>query len=219
MIKKIIALVLLFALFSGLPLAAQTKYLQFNATPHSSEMMLIDAVSVQDDSIPVTYFKLGADEQVVNASLRRLKSQGITINLPTVQQMLLSEQLPYIIAPSANREFGQHLLAIPELGKYPIAITASFGKSIFNLANLVLTEAPATAMEEYIVLTTWWDPAQPLPELVINFSTIKTGTEVQWLRLQYLCELTLSPRNGLELLGSAQQSYLKQLSESQDCIN
>lgn len=219
MIKKIIALVLLFAMFSSFTLSAQSKYLQFNVTPHSSEMMFIDAVSVQENSSPVTYFKLGADKQAVNASLRALKSQGVTVNLPTVQQMFFSEQLPYVIAPSDNRDSGQYLLAVPELAQYPIATTASFGKNIFNLANLVLSEVPTMAIDEYIFLTTWWDPAQPLSELVINFSTIQTGTEPQWLRLQYLCELTLTSHTGLELLSSAQQSHLKQLSESRDCIN
>lgn len=208
---------LFLSFFCGFLAAEEIDFLPFNMTPHSAEVLFIQPQYISENASYATYFNLGNKQQAISKSIKNLNNIGINFQLPSVKQMSFSEQLPYVIAPSANREFGHYLLAIPEFAQFPISVSASTGNSIFNLTNLVLEGTPTMPLSDHIALTTWWDQEQTFSELNLKLYSFKYEEGTDSLSLEYRCELTAPIKMGIDLLTNAKQSYLKQLLISSDC--
>lgn len=203
------------AMTLALPVSAD--FIQYNVTPHSSEIKFEKAVDLSAGTTQIHHFSLGREQAAVVKNLAVLADAGMSASLATVEQMQWSEQLPLVYAPKWQRDYGQYVLAIPELSRYPLAVNATLNRAVFNLANLVLTAPLNAELEKAYVLTTWWDSESELTDITLTFSRLElVENKIDYVLVPF-CTTTVSAAKGLKILTAATQTQIKQMATQAHC--
>jgi len=207
----------------------QANYLQFNVTPRSSDVRILNSAgfAIKNDNQAVFqqripgYIQLRnlvkTDYQLENI----LTAEKINIILPTPKQMQNSASLPVVYGPGSDFDTGQYVLSLPGYSAYPIAITAKHGYPVFNLANLVLKKTLVAAVTDFNFVFSWWDVKHPAEKMSIRLAKMQnTQDNLKHFKIVPWCEFTLPVKEAFELLAqSRSQTHLLALSKQYKCSN
>ncbi len=214
--SKIIAGLMYLCCFTAL---SKPNYIQFNVTPHSSEVIFSQPLNIDFIDNAVSHIRLDSSHNDFEMMIKTLATKGVVISLPENTTMVSSRQMPVIYSPKWELDYGKYMLSIPGVSIYPIAVDAKHGYSIFNLANLLLTRKIERPLSEFFFVIGWWDNQRDLIDFPVKLLRVEQNDKFQDYRLEPLCDIDLPLKEAITLFNNANQQDVRELAVRQNCIN